>query len=129
MDEAQSTMERRSKRDGSRPGSGSGRNDLWADETLEALGLAVEGLVVEAGGRGSSAGRQFRVDLVVGPGLADVRHRSWWRAGTRWPSLYEAAAMASSIRGTDPAGGESVVVDAAGIARSRTGRRLDSSGR
>ncbi len=81
---------------------------------VESLGLVVEGLVGQAGRRRPVRCRQLGVDLVVGPGLADVGHWAWSsaapgaRRGTRRPAWRRRC-------GSRPTGGEPVVVDPARV--------------
>ena len=114
---AHSAIERRSNSDGSRPGPGAGRHHLRSRPgTIEALRLTVEGLVGQAGRRGTAGGGQFGVDLVVDPRLADLRHRGGRqrRPGGRRRSCGRRLGVVDPL--ADPAGGEPVVVDAAGVA-------------
>ena len=74
----------------------------------------MERLVGQAGRRGTGRGRQFRVDLVVHPGLAHLRHRGARQRGEvpvhqlgGRPGVVDAVA--------DPTGREPVVVDPTGV--------------
>ena len=60
---------------GSRPGPGTGRDELWPDQSGQVLGLVVQRLIGQTGRRCPIARGEFTVDLVVGPGLSDTGDR------------------------------------------------------